>query len=249
VKVVIITQARIGSTRFPGKVLELINGESLLSIHLNRLKKSTLAQEIIVATTFESGVDEIINIAKAAGVKSFQGSTTDVLSRFYKAGLSSVPDYIVRLTSDCPLIDSALIDTCIRLCIDNDALYLHTAETFPDGLDVEVFPFKLLEKANHEVTKAYQREHVTPWIREYARSNNRCYQFECDSLYSGVRITVDELTDFKTIEKLIQLFGDDKPWNVYADFILKNHGLFASQTIPRNEGYIRSINMENDDDR
>ena len=102
--IIIVTQARIGSTRFPGKVLKALGEGTMLSTHLNRLKMSKRASNIIVATTFEVGVEAIVNIANQLNIEVYQGSTTDVLDRFYQAVYSSNPDYVVRVTSDCPLI-------------------------------------------------------------------------------------------------------------------------------------------------
>jgi spore coat polysaccharide biosynthesis protein SpsF len=113
--VIIITQARIGSTRLSGKILKRINGQSLLEIHLSRLKKSKLATKIIVATTFEPGVEQIIEIGKKMAVDVFQGATDDVLDRFYQSVKKFAPNYIVRVTSDCPLIDPELVDKVIEM--------------------------------------------------------------------------------------------------------------------------------------
>lgn len=244
-KVFIVTQARVGSTRLPGKVLKDIGGISLLSIHLKRIKRSAYSTFIKVATTFEPNVEKIIAIAKEESVQFFQGDTNDVLNRFYGAVKDELPDYVVRLTSDCPLIDPSIIDACINICVTKQAYYVCTSEGFPDGLDVEVFPFKLLKEANKKSTKHYEREHVTPWIREYAKMNAGYYEYQNVPGYSGIRITVDEQTDFETIKKLVTLFGIDKSWLVYADYILSNSESFHNQHIQRNEGLLKSISNKN----
>ena len=122
-KIIIITQARVGSSRLPSKVLLPLAGDTLLGIHLKRLKKSKLASSVVVATTFEEKADQIVSIAKQNGVKYFQGSTENVLDRFYQAVKSDKPDYIVRVTSDCPLIDGALLDSIINMAIKNKIDY------------------------------------------------------------------------------------------------------------------------------
>src|SRR5258706_2252301 len=104
-KIIAITQARFGSTRLPGKVLKEINGKSLLQIHLERATKSKRIDELIVATTYEKESTEICRVAKKLGLKTYKGSTHDVLDRYYQSAKSEKPDYVVRITSDCPLID------------------------------------------------------------------------------------------------------------------------------------------------
>ena len=117
-KIVIVTQARVGSTRLPEKVLKKVDDKhTLLSLHLERLKKSKLASSIVVATTNEKGAEKIISIAKEASIKSYQGSVDDVLDRFYQAVVPENPDYVVRVTSDCPLIDAELLDRTINKAI------------------------------------------------------------------------------------------------------------------------------------
>src|SRR5690606_262301 len=107
-KVIVITQARSGSTRLPNKVLKEINGKSLLQIHIDRIKQAKLVDDIFIATTTNENDDQIVNIAKKLHVKYYRGSEDDVLDRFYQTAKNVKPDYIVRLTSDCPLIDSLL---------------------------------------------------------------------------------------------------------------------------------------------
>jgi len=243
-KVIIVTQARIGSTRLPGKVLKEIEGISILGMHLKRVKKSTCYSHIIVATTFEEGVEKIISVASDELVRVFQGDLNDVLKRFYEAVKEEAPDYVVRVTSDCPLIDGSIIDECVKTCILIKADYLCTAESFPDGLDVEVFTFRLLEEANNKAVKNYEREHVTPWIKEYAKSNGTYYEHTCDLGYCNVRMTVDEKLDFEAIKQLLNVFGGNESWMTYANYILNNLELFPNQSIKRNEGFLKSINEE-----
>jgi spore coat polysaccharide biosynthesis protein SpsF len=244
-KVIIVTQARIGSTRLPGKVLKEIDGISILGMHLKRIKKSTCYSNIIVATTYEDGAEKIISIATNEIVQVFQGDLNDVLKRFYESVKEAMPDYIVRVTSDCPLIDASVIDECVNLCISKQATYICTSETYPDGLDVEVFPFSLLREANEKAAKNYEREHVTPWIREYAKSQGTYFEHTCNPLYTNVRMTVDEISDFEAIQQLVNLFGIHQDWLVYAEYILNNPEFFPNQIIQRNEGFLKTINEEN----
>ena len=122
-KVLLITQARIGSTRLPGKVLLPIGEGTLLSVHLKRVQKCSTITDIVVATTFEDGVDNLISICRQNEVDYFQGSLEDVLDRFYQASKGYRPDWIVRVTSDCPLLDSRVVDQVVLKAIKSDVDY------------------------------------------------------------------------------------------------------------------------------
>ena len=119
-KVLAITQARYGSTRLPGKVLLPAGNSTLLQIHLERILKSKQIDKLILATTLEEKAIELVQIASSIGVESYQGSTNDVLDRFYQAAKPHSPEWVVRLTSDCPLIDHEIIDATIDFCIHQE---------------------------------------------------------------------------------------------------------------------------------
>lgn len=250
-KAIIITQARIGSSRFPRKVLEAINSKSLLAIHLDRLKESRLASKIVVATTFESGVLEIINITKAAGLDYFQGSLNDVLDRFYKAAEPYKPDFVVRVTSDCPLIDAGLIDIALEKAFAENVDYLTNGfnPSFPDGQDIEVMKWTALELAWQNATLLSDREHVTPYIRKNSSVMGEklfsALEFIAEHNYADLRMTVDEISDKEAIEILIENLGDKAGWKTYADFTVSNPVLFTNQHILRNEGYLKSLENDN----
>ncbi|MHA8059794.1 cytidylyltransferase domain-containing protein [Aquirufa beregesia] len=249
-KVIILTQARIGSTRFPSKVLKKIGEESLLSIHLKRLKRSENAAKIIVATTFEDDSDKIVDIAMHENVESIKGSTDDVLDRFYQAAKKEDPDFVVRVTSDCPLIDHQLIDQVIEMTIQNDLDYGSNilVEEFPDGQDIEVIKWSALEKAWQEAKLPSEREHVTPYIRKNTDFNGgtlfKAKNFSANANYNQVRMTVDEPSDLETIAMLISKLGMDQSWKTYADYIVENPEVFENQKIVRNEGYSKSLQKD-----
>lgn len=236
-----ITQARFGSTRLPGKVLLTIQDKSLLEYHLQRAIKSKLVDKWLVATTYENESHRIIAVANNMGIGVFQGDTKNVLSRFFEAAERFQPDYVIRVTSDCPLLDPVLIDQIISYTLDNGLKYCTTSASYPDGVDVEVFKFSELLDANKNSTLLSDMEHVTPYIKRKEGNNEEINQFPCIGNFENIRFTVDEDVDFKTIEILINSLGEDKSWNEYADFIIKNPGLFPNQTIIRNEGYLKSI--------
>lgn len=247
IKTILITQARTGSTRLPGKVLKEIGGRSLLQIHLDRLKKCLKVSEIIVATTNKEEDSEIYNKAIEWGFVASRGSESDVLDRFYQAVKDKKADWIVRVTSDCPLIDSSLVDKVISYVQDNDKDYGSNVliENFPDGQDVEVFKFSALETAWKNAELLSEREHVTPYIR-----NNSDYKggalftainYPCESDFSKIRMTVDESNDFELIEILVNKLGIEKSWMEYTSYIIENNLTKINDQIIRNEGLLKSL--------
>ena len=165
-KVVAIVQARLGSIRLPKKVMADVNGETLINLLLKRLKNSKQIDQILLATSDKNVDDELERYIKSLGFDVYRGKENDVLDRFAKAASLANADVIVRITGDCPLIDSYLVDEIIELYFNSKADYASNREppTFPDGLDVEVMSFSALQKANEVASNAYDREHVTPFI-------------------------------------------------------------------------------------
>lgn len=251
-KNIIITQARYGSTRFPGKILEKINNKSLLQIHLERLKKTKGIDKIVVATTFEPEAKKIIEIAEKCDVFYFQGSTEDVLDRFYHTAKKFPADYIVRVTSDCPLIDGELINQVMDETIRQNVDYGSNIFTnrYPDGQDIEVFTFASLKAAWEDAELISEREHVTPYIRKNTDINGgelfKGYSLNSSKDYSMVRMTLDELSDYNMFVELIKELDTDKKWDEYADFILKKDLNKINFGINRNEGYIRSLSKDHE---
>lgn len=246
-KITLITQARIGSTRLPGKVLLKIQGQELLKIHLDRISKSKLVNTIVVATT-ENILDKQIYIkTKEWGYNSFRGNENDVLDRYYKTSKFFPSEYIVRVTSDCPLIDPILIDKIITFTIENNLDYCSNTliENYPDGQDIEVFKSKVLEYAALNAKLKSEREHVTPYIKKHSSFNNndkfKSLNYTCDKNYNHIRMTVDELIDFEVIKKLITHLGTDKNWEEYTKFMIENKIDLLNSQIKRNDGYIKSI--------
>ncbi len=249
-KTVLITQARIGSTRLPGKVLMEVNGTTLLKIHLDRLKKSKKVDKIIVATTDNDEDNKIEKLATVWGYEVFRGSENDVLDRFYQAVKNINPLWVVRVTSDCPLIDPKLVDDVITYALKFNCDYCSNTlvENFPDGQDIEVFKFSALEYAWSNAKKISDREHVTPYIRELSnhKGNNifSAINFDNDSKYAKIRMTVDELKDYELIKIVLENNGFEKSWNDYAEYIVLNKLNTINDVIPRNEGYLNSLNND-----
>ena len=247
VKTILITQARSGSTRLPGKILKKINDESLLEIHLKRLNKCNNVSKIIVATTDKPEDKVIYDYAIDRGLNSFRGSESDVLDRFYQAVRNEKPDWIVRVTSDCPLIDPFLVDKLIKFAHNNNRDYCSNTliENYPDGQDIEVFKFSALELAWKNANLSSDREHVTPYIRNNSdfkgASLFTALNYTCASNYSKIRMTVDEPRDFDLIKVLINNLGTDKTWLEYTNHIIKNDLNKINNSIIRNEGFLKSI--------
>ena len=228
--VLAITQARTSSSRLPGKVLKKVGEQSLLEIHLKRLSKSKLVSKVMVATSTEEGDQSIVDVCNQLGIKSYRGSLKNVLDRFYQAALPQQTQYVVRVTSDCPLIDPQLIDQVIQCLLDSGADYCSNTLNpgFPNGQDVEVFKFSVLERAWKEANTDYDKEHVTPYI--YRNSDflggtlfHAVAQNAESQKYADVRITVDTADDFEVIKLLIEKLGADTDWKTYADYYLNEN--------------------------
>jgi spore coat polysaccharide biosynthesis protein SpsF len=248
---VLITQARTGSTRLPGKVLLKVNGDELLKIHLKRLKKCTKVNQIIVATTTNESDNVIIDICKSCGFDYFRGSEDDVLDRFYQAVKNIEPKWIVRATSDCPLIDPTLVDAVISFAQVNNVDYASNTilEIFPNGQDIEVFKFAALKTAWENAKLKSDREHVTPYIKAHSNIFNKdtflVINFPSAKNYGEVRMTVDEHRDFILIEKLINDLGVDENWLTYTEYIIKYDLNKINANIIRNEGLLKSLKSNN----
>ncbi|MCL4164692.1 UNVERIFIED_CONTAM: hypothetical protein GTU68_026234 [Idotea baltica] len=250
-KVVGITQARSGSTRLPNKVLMNLDGLSLLAVHVKRIQKSSLIDKLIIATTIAEQDEQIAKLADSLGVSSFRGSEGNVLDRFYQSVKGEKPDYVVRLTSDCPLIDAELIDKVINFTIERELDYCSNTlkPSYPDGQDIEVFKFSALERAWKEAKLCSDLEHVTPyiWRNSSFKGGNL---FKSDNFQEGydfenVRITVDEKKDYDLIVKLVEHLGINASWLAYTELIFKVPELRSINSgIERNEGLKKSL--END---
>lgn len=165
-KPVVIIQVRMGSTRLPGKVLKKLNGITVLESLLNQLNYSKLLNDKIIATTSNLEDDVIVNFCKSKEIKCFRGSQDDVLDRYYNCAKKFSINTILRITSDCPLMDPQVVDNVIDFYLKNSYDYVNNfhKRTYPYGNDVEIFSLKVLEKVWEKATKPSEREHVTPYI-------------------------------------------------------------------------------------
>lgn len=250
INVLCITQARVNSTRLPRKVLLPLGNSTILGIHLARLKAAKKVDKLVVATTFEEGSEEILKVSESLGVSGHQGSLDNVLDRFYQIAKLYQPRYVVRVTSDCPLIDPTLVDEVIDQVVKGDFDYYANiiTEDYPDGQDVEVFTFDTLQKAWQEATAKSDLEHVTPFIR------NNC-DVKGGSLFRGgdhvapvnynhVRMTIDEPSDLEMMSWLINEKGINLTWQEYVQFMMEHPEALVNARIIRNEGYLKSLNKD-----
>lgn len=227
-RIIAIIQARIGSTRLPGKVLKEVLGKPLLQYQLERVKQSTKIDEIVVATTDKKRDDVIAQFCKSELVSVFRGSEKDVLKRYYDAAKVYQADVIVRLTADCPLISPEIIDRIIETYVDTSAQYVsNTVErTFPRGLDVEVFSMEVLEKVHREAALVSEREHVTKYIVSHPHQFE-IVQVQHDEDLSEHRWTVDTQEDFLLMKKLLETIYPKKP-NFTMEDILNTLRIYPS---------------------
>ncbi|WP_035302558.1 glycosyltransferase family protein [Clostridium sp. DL-VIII] len=211
--VVCIIQARVGSTRLPGKVLKKICGKTVLEHDIDRLKRVKNISKIIIATTTLEKDNSIVEEANRLEITYYRGSEEDVLSRYYYAAKEINADIVVRVTSDCPLIDSEATEKIIQFYKCNSEKYDYVSNTidrtYPRGLDTEVFSFKALEKAFNEAELQRDREHVTPYIWDNS-SLFRLYQYKNDIDYSGLRWTLDTIEDFELISSIYNMLYFEK---------------------------------------
>ncbi len=245
--VILITQARIGSTRLPSKVVREILGKTLLEIQLLRVKLCKKVNQIVVAIPFGDEQIPIQNICNRIKIPFIQGPESDVLERFFLAGKKYDAVWIVRITSDCPLIDPVLIDQIIEKVIAENKDYGSNTlvESYPDGQDIEVFKLSALEDSRMRVKLNSDKEHVTPFIKRNSETMLGSIYSSISIVnavdYSDVRMTVDEEKDFEAIDLLIKIMGFFASWTDYTNYIINNQIRFSNQKIVRNEGYLRSL--------
>ena len=226
-KILIVVQARTGSTRLPNKVMLPAAGKPILLRQLERIQHATAFNELIVATTTDKSDDAIRTLCKEANVKCFSGHPTDLLDRHYQAAQQEKADVVVKIPTDCPLIDSSVIDKVLNYYKDNAEKFdyvsnLHPA-TYPDGNDVEVMPMAQVEIAWREATKDYEREHTTPFFWEQPeRFRIGNVMWETGLNYSmSHRFTIDYPEDYEFIKRVYdELYTETNP-NFSLNEILK----------------------------
>lgn len=201
----IIIQARMTSTRLPGKIMLPLCGKPVLQVMLERLE--CFKDNIIIATTDDGTEEPIVELCKQIQVRYFQGDTNNVLKRYFESATqfnAKVDDTIIRLTSDCPLIDPFIVQSTLDYFLDNHYDYVNAGSStgFPRGMDTEVFSFQLLKDAYYNATEDYEKEHVTPYLYKTCSHKLTIGQY-CNPIeHSKYRLTLDEDDDYRVIQEV-----------------------------------------------
>jgi spore coat polysaccharide biosynthesis protein SpsF len=241
-----IVQARMSSTRLPGKVLMPLVGRPMLARQIERLRRAQRIDPLIVATTVDPADEAIATLSSELSVESHRGSSEDVLDRYFKAALPHAPSHVVRLTADCPLTDWKLIDRTVDFALAGSFDYASNAlrPTWPDGLDVEVMTFAALETAWREAADPVEREHVTPFLVRHPE-RFRLGSLEAEVDLSAMRWTVDEPRDFEFVSRIYEALYPVNPAFTTDDILAflrqKPELLQINSGIERNEGLRLSI--------
>ncbi len=244
--ILIIVQARYGSTRLLGKVMKKVLEKPLLWYLIKRLEQIKTPNKLIIATGSAKSNQPLIDFAKNQKIAFFIGSEDDVLDRYYQTAKKFNGDIIVRITGDCPLTDPNIIDKGLKVFLKGNYDYVSNVHpsTYPDGFDCEIFSFKSLEAAWKEAKLPSEREHVTPYIwKNPDRFSLRNFENRVD--VHTIRLTVDNAEDFKLITKIIKKFYDN--WDRFhaddvVNFLMENQELLKiNSELLRNEGYLKSL--------
>ena len=250
-KTTVIIQARFNSERLPGKILKKINSVPMIMLIIKRLKKSKLIDDILVATSKNKADRILVKFLKKKKIKFFIGSENNVLNRFYEAAKKNKSKIIIRITGDCPLVDPKIVDEFISKFKLGNYDYLSNCNpwTYPDGLDVEVFSYKLLKKAEQEAKKKHRLGGGV--LISYLKDNKKKYKIKnivCPlKINTTFRLTVDEEIDLKLIEFIYKKFSP----NIYFDFrqiiklAEKNKNIFKiNEHLKLNEGSLLSSSQK-----
>ena len=215
-QIIAIVQARSGSKRFPNKIMKKINGKSIIELLLNRISLSKKINKVILATTVLKEDDILSNYVESIGYHVFRGSEKNVLSRYHNAAEKYKADVILRITGDCPLVDPIIIDKAINIFLEKNVDYVSNVNpsTYPDGMDIEVFTFKTLQKIYKKSNDDRQKEHVTTYLREEKNNEFKKINFNNSTDLSNIRLTIDEPEDFEVIKKIYEYFEPKKNFNL-----------------------------------
>ena len=244
---VAFVQARMGSTRLPGKVLLNLVGKPVLQHVLERVQAAEMVDEVVVVTTLQAQDLPIVAWCAHNGIRVFCGSEDDVLDRFYQAAKILMPETILRITADCPLIDPDIIDQVVMLFRTEKADYANNVEheTYPDGLDVEVFRYTALVRAWKDASLTSEREHVTPYIRNHPEFFV-VKVLDHDPSLAGMRWTLDQKEDYSFITRVFEELGSVRfGINQVLELMARKPELMSlNDSIVRNAGYLKSINQD-----
>lgn len=242
-----IIQVRMGSTRLPGKVLKKLNGISVLECLLDQLNFSRQLNDKVIATTINSNDDIISKFCESKNIKWYRGSQDNVLDRYYQCAKKFSFDTIVRITSDCPLIDPYVVDKVINFYSKNSYDYVNNffKRTYPYGNDVEIFSFDVLEKVWNNATKHSDKEHVTPYIYNNPDKFSIGWIENKENL-SNFHWTVDRIEDLIFVQKIFNKISNRPILIKDIIRLIKDEPslLEINKNTNPNEGYFKSINEE-----
>lgn len=248
-KYLAIIQARCGSSRLPGKVLRELCGKTDLEWVIERLGRSRYVEEIIVATTLRKEDIPIVNLVSGLGLRVFAGSADDVLDRFYQVAKLVIPEYVIRITADCPVIDAEILDDAIEKMGPGDEYCWAATETLADGLDIEIIRYDALVKTWKEAKLASEREHVTLYMKNHPeRFKTTNYECTFANLHDE-RWTLDEEKDYQLLKIIFEHFTEKgneyfSARDIY-EYLKRNPEIRKiNQGIIRNEGL--QISLAND---
>ena len=246
----VLIQARMGSTRLPGKVLKNYKSKNLLKVLVNRLNKNQNIRKIIICTTKLKQDERIVRFCNRNNINFFKGENQDVLSRYYFAAKKFQSKIIIRITSDCPFIDYRILDKMIQKFKNNNFDYYANTyplpTKFPDGMDIEIFKYSTLKKTFENAKLPSEREHVTPYM--FNSKKFKCKKMGMQKNYSKYRFCIDFKKDYLLFKKIIDEFKN----NVYnismldlIKYVNKNKKIIKYQKkIKRNSGWNKSLKKD-----
>lgn len=214
-KIVATIEARMTSSRLPGKVLLPANGKQMLEHLINRLKQVKSIQEIVLATTVNQTDDPLVEFSRRNGISYFRGSEEDVMLRVIGAAESASMEIVVEITGDCPIIDPLIVEQTIQMFLHNSCDYASNAHirSYPEGMDTQVFRLEILKRSAEMTNDPLDHEHVTLHIRNHPELFSHVYLIASPDLYwPELGLTLDEQKDYELLKKIIEYYGDANPY-------------------------------------
>ena len=231
-KIVATIEARMTSSRLPGKVLMKVLDKPILHYLVSRLKRVQSLDEIVLATTTNCTDDILVEFANNENIRCYRGSENDVMDRVVEAAKSVDADLVVEITGDCPIIDPNIVEQVVQTYINNNVDYVsnNNVHSYPDGMDVQVFSLNLLIKSLNMTDAILDREHVTLHIRNHPELFSHLNLVAPPELWwPELGLTLDERSDFELLKKIIENFGDNNLFDCYnvVKFLRENPDLVA----------------------
>lgn len=219
--IVAVVEARMTSSRLPGKHLLRANGKPMLQHLVERLRRVSLINKIVIATTINPADDALVNFAKEVGVDVYRGSELDVMGRVVEAGAAFSADVVCEVTGDCPIIDPELVEQVIQTFLKNNAVYANNGRNgLPDGMGAQVFYWSALKQSAEMTQESLDREHVTLHIRRHPELFPALYLGAPRSLcWPELGLTLDEQDDYILLKRIIEYFGEANPYFSCAQVI------------------------------